>query len=140
MATSVFAVDSASRHRDHAMAEMNITPLVDVMLVLLIIFMVAAPLATRSIDLRLPQVSDKNQQTEKPPQLDLLVQADGSYLLDGVVMSQSGLRAALADAARGAPGSIVAIAASENADYQAFTTALAAARTSGIRNIQLVER
>ena len=53
MATSMFADDSRGTG-GRMITEMNITPLVDVMLVLLIIFMVAAPIATRSLDLTLP--------------------------------------------------------------------------------------
>ena len=134
MATSAFAGNSRS---GQAMAEINITPLVDVMLVLLIIFMVAAPMVTGSLDLRLPQPTPPRPEQIKPPRISLSVQADGSYVLDGVVLSERALQTALGDVARSAPNTIVAIAASENADYQAFTGALAAARHSGITNIAL---
>jgi biopolymer transport protein ExbD len=134
MATSVFAGDSRS---GQAMAEINITPLVDVMLVLLIIFMVAAPMVTRTLDLRLPQAPIPPVPVTKPPRINLSVQADGSYVLDGAVLGERALQAALSDVARGAPNTIVAIEANENADYQAFTGALAAARNSGITNIAL---
>lgn len=132
MATSLFADDSRS---GGTMAEMNITPLVDVMLVLLIIFMVAAPIATRSLDLRLPQAPTDDQ--PRPPRMLLHVQADGSYRFDGTVMTGRTLQAALASVAHGAPNTVVEIDASDRADYQAFTAALAAARNSGIRNIAL---
>src|SRR4249919_1052971 len=71
MATSMFAGDSGRGTQGRTMAEMNITPLVDVMLVLLIIFMVAAPMVTRSIDLRLPQTPPPGPQSIKPPHLSL---------------------------------------------------------------------
>jgi biopolymer transport protein ExbD len=135
MATSAFAGDS--RTSGHVMAQINITPLVDVMLVLLIIFMVAAPMVTRTLDLRLPQVPRIDKPVAKPPRLNLSVQGDGSYLLDGVLLSERALQSALADVARGAPATIVAITTSEDADYQAFTDALAAARNGGITNIAL---
>jgi biopolymer transport protein ExbD len=134
MATSVFAGDSREPHR--AMAEMNITPLVDVMLVLLIIFMVAAPMVTRSIDLRLPQV-DRQAQAEKPPHVSLRVEGEGSFVLDGVPLSERGLAAALGEAARVAPGTVLEVKVNEDADYQAFTTALATARRSGLTNIAM---
>ncbi|HEV8694468.1 MAG TPA: biopolymer transporter ExbD [Lysobacter sp.] len=134
MATSVFAGDSRS---GQSMAEINITPLVDVMLVLLIIFMVAAPLVTGTLDLRLPQAPQRDLPVTKPQHISLSVQADGSYVLDGVVLGERALQSALTNVARGAPNTIVSIAANENADYQAFTGALAAARNSGITNISL---
>jgi biopolymer transport protein ExbD len=134
MATSVFAGDSREPHR--AMAEMNITPLVDVMLVLLIIFMVAAPMVTRSLDLRLPQATPPTQE-EKPPHVELRVEGEGSFVLDGVLLSERGLAAALGDAARAAPGTVLEVRVDGDADYQAFTTALATARRSGLTNIAM---
>ena len=137
MATSIFAGDSDRGTGGQTMAEMNITPLVDVMLVLLIIFMVAAPIATRSIDLRLPQTPPPITEPIKPPHLRLSVQGDGQFVLDGAMMSERTLAAALRDAARVSPNAIVDVNVSENADYQAFTTALATTRRSGLANIAL---
>ena len=139
MATSMFAGDSGSGRgvQGQPMAEMNITPLVDVMLVLLVIFMIAVPMVTRSIDLKLPQVQPPDPQVSKPPHLSLRVLGDGQFALDGVALSEQALASALGDAARHAPNTIVDVAVSENADYQAFTTALATARRSGISNIAL---
>jgi biopolymer transport protein ExbD len=133
MATSAFADNGRS---DRAMAEINITPLVDVMLVLLVIFMIAAPLVTRSLDVRIPQGVPPDV-TVKPPRVALTVQADGSFLLDGVVLSARTLQPALVEIARAAPHTVVEIGASGDADYQGFTNALAAARNSGITNIAL---
>jgi len=135
MATSMFAGDTGRGTAGRAMAEMNITPLVDVMLVLLIIFMVAAPLATRSLDLRLPQPSPRPDPV--PPHLSLSVRGDGQFALDGVVLGEAALATALLAAARTAPNAIVDVSVSESADYQAFTTALAATRHSGLTNIAL---
>ncbi|GAB3345411.1 ExbD/TolR family protein [Lysobacter tyrosinilyticus] len=137
MATSMFAGDTGRGTAGRAMAEMNITPLVDVMLVLLIIFMVAAPLATRQLDLRLPQNTPPQPNAIKPPHLSLSVLGDGQFALDGAVLSEQALGAALSTAARREPNSIVDVTVSEAADYQAFTTALATTRHSGLSNIAL---
>ena len=136
MATSMFAGDSRGTG-DRVIAEMNITPLVDVMLVLLIIFMVAAPIATRSLDLTLPQRREPLPDTVKPPHLRLVVQGDGQFSLDGAALGEQALSAALRNAARATPNAIVDVTVSEDADYQAFTSALAAARRSGLTNIAL---
>ena len=134
MATSMFAGDTGGGRG--VMAEMNITPLVDVMLVLLVIFMIAAPMVTRSIDLTLPQVPN-TQPAPPPPHLSLRVLGDGQFTLDGVALSEPGLASAFGDAAHRAPDTIVDVAVHQDADYQAFTTALATARHNGIRNIAL---
>jgi len=134
MATSMFAGDSGSSRA--VMAEMNITPLVDVMLVLLVIFMIAAPIATGSIDLKLPQARP-DKPIAPPPHLSLRVLHDGRFTLEGAAISEAALASALTDAAHRAPGTILDVAVSENADYQAFTTALATARHSGISNIAM---
>lgn len=138
MATSMFAGDTGASRGMHgqAMAEMNITPLVDVLLVLLVIFMISAPMVTRSIDLRLPQPRP-DEAVVPPPHLSLRVSADGQFTLEGAALSEQGLAAALGDVARREPGMILDVAVSENADYQAFTTALATARRSGISNIAM---
>ena len=136
MATSMFAGDSRGTS-GRMITEMNITPLVDVMLVLLIIFMVAAPIATRSLDLTLPQKPTPQPETIKPPHLRLGVQGDGQFTLEGMALSEKALSAALRNAARATPNAIVDVTVSEKADYQAFTSALAAARRSGLTNIAL---
>ncbi|QSX79163.1 ExbD/TolR family protein [Agrilutibacter solisilvae] len=132
MATSVFATGQ----RSEAMSQMNITPLVDVMLVLLVIFMISAPVLTGTLDMRLPQTGPERA-TIPPPRVTVQVQADGMFLLDGQMMGKAALAEALGDIARGAPTTIVAVKASQEAEYQSFTDALSAARRSGITNIAL---
>ncbi len=66
-----------SKFHVEANAEINVTPFVDVMLVLLIIFMVAAPLATVSVEVKLPKAVSKPQ-TNPPKQVYISLQSDGS--------------------------------------------------------------
>ena len=71
-----------SRARAHApMSEINVTPFVDVMLVLLIIFMVAAPLLTSGVPLELPQATGKQLAAEKTEPLVVSVTRDGKVFL-----------------------------------------------------------
>lgn len=123
--------------RDSAVAEMNITPLVDVMLVLLVIFMVSAPLLTKTVDAALPQVAPPSRDTIKPLQMQLDVADDGSYRLDGRSLTQSEVWERLGEAAISDPHAVLRVHASSGADYQQVVTALAEARNRGIANLSV---
>ena len=123
--------------RDSAVAEMNITPLVDVMLVLLVIFMVSAPLLTKTVDATLPQPVPVDPDRIKPLQLQLDVGDDGSYRLDGRALAPSELWGQLGEAAISDPRAVLRVHASSGADYQQVVTALAEARNRGIANLSV---
>ena len=69
------------RSRKPPMSEINVTPFVDVMLVLLIIFMVTAPLLTSGVPLELPSSTGKQLQSTKEPPVTLSIKADGRVFL-----------------------------------------------------------
>lgn len=127
--------DSAVSSRGSALAEINITPLVDVMLVLLVIFMVTAPMLSRSIDLSLPQPSATV--SPKPLQLRLSIMTDGSYRLDDRPLGLADLRQRLEEASISDPRAVLSVETASDADYQPVVTALAAARNSGLANISI---
>jgi biopolymer transport protein ExbD len=130
MAGSAF---SASAYSDNVpVAEINVTPLVDVMLVLLIIFMVTAPALTGNLNLTLPS---PNPDAKAAPKVALMVQQDGSFDLDGQRLTATQLPAALEAVVRNDPNTVVEVGANADADYQGFTHALSAAKESGVRNI-----
>lgn len=135
MAVSAY-FDSPSRSDARAVAEINITPLVDVMLVLLVIFMVAAPVMSGTLDMRLPQPTPPDK-TAPPPRVQLSVQADGSYLLDGQAVAKAMLSDELTNLAKAAPRTVLQISANADADYQGFATAVSAAKDSGLTNLAL---
>ena len=122
--------------RDSAVSEMNITPLVDVMLVLLVIFMVSTPLASRPISASLPQ-SVERPITLRPLQLQLTVAADGSYRLDDRPLAPAQLWQRLDDALVSDPQATLRVVAESDADYQHVVTALAQAREIGITGISV---
>ena len=131
MAASTYA----PRLRDGSMADMNVTPLVDVMLVMLVIFMITAPALTRPLPLNLPQA---NHITPPPPpaQMHLRVDANG-FVLDGRAIGADALRTALVEAARVQPDAVLHVTAADDSEYQGFATALDAANASGLANIAL---
>ena len=125
----------AFANRDAALpvAAINITPLVDVLLVLLVIFMVTAPVVARSLDVQLPQSVDREQ---KPaPQLHLRVDAAGGYWLEDAAVDRNALQAALRAAVARDPGLQLVVRSDDDGDYQGFATALSAAREAGVRAI-----
>ncbi len=122
--------------RSSMVAEMNITPLVDVMLVLLVIFMVSAPLVTQPLKATLPQ-RIPNTEAPKPLQVQLEVMDDGSYHLDGRLVSRQQLGESLREAAISDERVVLTLRATSSADYQSLATALAEARGSGITHIGL---
>ena len=128
------AFASAASHRP-TMSDINVTPLVDVMLVLLIIFMVTAPLLDQRFPLALPR--DADRPVEPPPQLELVVEAGELYRLEGQALAPAALQAELARRQAEEPGLVLRVLVSPEADYQAATTALASADRAGISNIRL---
>ena len=135
MAASVF---SAPRQAPAAMAGINITPLVDVMLVLLIIFMVQAIPRTQDLALTLPGVVPPDtQRTPPPPRAVLSIAADGALSLEGIAVSMQDLRAELAAIRQRDPRTLLAVDASDQADYQRFAQTLATARNAGFEDLAI---
>jgi len=133
MTASVF---SRPHPQAAAMAGINITPLVDVMLVLLVIFMVTMPIRSESIDLTLPGITTPRA-VPPPEPVQLQVQADGSALLDGVRVELSALTAELRSQRAQAPKATLSLDGSGEAEYRSFAFALAAARNAGYRDIAI---
>ena len=122
--------------QNQQVATINITPLRDVLLVLLVIFMVATPLLDRPLPLPLPLNLAPGLGTPLPVrELRLQIDLAGDYTLNGQAVSGSDLGLALRDAHARTPELRLRIAAADDSDYQAFLRALALARQAGIHNI-----
>ena len=117
------------------LAEINITPLVDVMLVLLVIFMVTAPVLSRPIETMLPQAVPPVKPVEPPNDLVLRVDVSGTYTLDDRPVTLAELRTRLEDARITDPRTVLHVEASDGTDYQQVVSALAQAEASGVSNI-----
>ena len=127
--------------RQDVLASINITPLVDVMLVLLVIFMITAPALTRTIELDLPRPAPNPD----PPaaRIDLRIDASGGVYWNGAEQPLSALQALFEVERQRHPASrqpLLAIDASGDADYEAVTRVLAAARNAQMDRIGFVER
>jgi biopolymer transport protein ExbD len=135
MAVSAFAQGS----NDRDFAAINITPLVDVLLVLLIIFMVAAPAVTKAVDFTLPHPGPPSP--IKPQRIEIGIRADGSVTWNGAVQPVSGLRSLLEVEAQRDPAHppMLVIDASGDSDYGLITRVLADANAAQLKHISFVQ-
>lgn len=125
------------RRRSFVMNEINITPFVDVMLVLLIIFMVAAPLMTVSVPIDLPQASARAIQQDRPP-ITVSVKQNGEiYVGDNLVPSAELVERVRATAQNGAEERIF-VRGDAAANYQAIMDVLSQLKGGGFTKVALV--
>ncbi|HEY0213972.1 MAG TPA: TonB system transport protein ExbD [Paenirhodobacter sp.] len=117
--------------------EINVTPFIDVMLVLLIIFMVAAPLATVDMQVDLPGSTAKPAERPDKP-LYLTIQADHTLAVGEEKVPQEGLAAALETATGGDKETRVFLRADKTVDYGSLTDTLNALRAAGYLKVALV--
>jgi biopolymer transport protein ExbD len=122
---------------DDVMNEINMTPLVDVMLVLLIIFIITVPVMKHSVNIELPRASSAPQDA-KPETIRLSVDAQGQYFWNEQVVSEAQLAPRLRAAAARIPQPELHLRGDKDARYEWVAQALAAAQTSGLRKIGFI--
>ena len=127
----------SSRPSDAPMSEINVTPLVDVMLVLLVIFILTAPLMTSAIRLDLPQ-SEGGEPGVTPQAVVLVVNAQGQWFLNDQPMAENALREQLAQAARRNPLTELELRADASVPYGRVVEAMGLAQKAGLSRIGFV--
>jgi biopolymer transport protein TolR len=139
MAGSAGGGGRRGRRRANVMAEINVTPMVDVMLVLLIIFMVSAPLLTVGVPLDLPQTQAKSLEQDKTP-LQLSVDIKGKIFINDTEVSMSDLvpkLKAITDA-RGGMDERIFMRADKKADYGTVAKVMGQLSGAGFKRLALV--
>jgi biopolymer transport protein ExbD len=119
------------------MADINVTPMVDVMLVLLVIFILAAPLFTQSIKLDLPSAPATPTQAE-PKTVTVSVDADGNIFWDKTPVSQNELNQRLVIAGKQQPQPQLQLRADKNTRYQTIAVIMGAAQANGVSKLGFV--
>jgi biopolymer transport protein ExbD len=119
------------------MNDINVTPLVDVMLVLLIVFIVTAPLFTHSIKIDLPRARTEVDQ-EKPDTVTLAIDGAGAYFWNGQPLDRAALSARLADAAERRPQPELHIRADRETRYQVLADVMAEAQRLKLQRVGFV--
>jgi biopolymer transport protein TolR len=135
-------LNASSRRRGRtkrraAMAEINVTPLVDVMLVLLIIFMVTAPLLTSGVPIQLPD-SRANPVDQEPDQVTISLDREGEVCMTEDRVPEGGLADRLAALHHGGKPPLVTLRADRGIDYGRVMAVMGELNHAGFNSISLV--
>ncbi|MCG6118402.1 MAG: biopolymer transporter ExbD [Aquimonas sp.] len=124
-----------------AMSDINVTPLVDVLLVLLIIFLVTAPALSYEIQIDLPQPSREQplNPVDPPQPIRLRIDADGTLFWDNSPMPRAALLPSLRVESSRDPQPTLEIEASQEVQYHVLTDVLATAKNADMTKIGFVE-
>ncbi|HXE23111.1 MAG TPA: biopolymer transporter ExbD [Rhodoferax sp.] len=122
---------------DEVMNEINVTPMVDVMLVLLIIFIITVPVLKNSVNIDLPRASSQPLEA-KPETIQLSVDAQGNYFWNATRTSDKDLAVLLKTTALKNPQPELHILGDKSVRYERVAQALAAAQQAGIKKIGFV--
>ena len=119
-------------------SDINVTPLVDVMLVLLIIMMIIAPLLQKGVDVRLPIATNSASKPETQDQTVLGIKADKTVWINGVEVRKEEMRTRLETILETKKEKLILIKADEDAPYSAIMDAMDQLRASGIEDVGLI--
>ncbi len=128
---------SFNSQQNHAKAEINVVPLVDVMLVLLVIFIITAPLLTHSVKIDLPKASS-NPNITKPEHIEFAIREDGNLYWNGVLILQKSLTTRFATEAKKEPQPELHIRADRLVAYEKVAHVMSEASKTGLVRIGFV--
>jgi biopolymer transport protein ExbD len=118
-------------------AEINVVPLVDVMLVLLVIFIITAPLLTHSVKVDLPKASS-NPNITKPNHIELGIKEDGSLYLNGEPVAKASIAERFTTEAKRSPQPEIHIKADRLTHYENVAVVMSEAANAGLVKIGFV--
>ena len=125
--------------RGTPLAEINMVPLIDVMLVLLVIFIVTAPMLTHAVKLDLARASSAPSITP-PDAISIAIHADGEATWNGERIDRDALAQRMATAAKGEPQPEIHLSAERKTEYQHVAEVMSAAARAGLGRIAFVTR
>lgn len=133
------AFGGKSDDRDDVASDINVTPMVDVMLVLLVIFILTVPVLTHSVGVELPKTQAVRTPTETKA-VSLTVAQDGMVYWDGNAIGEAALEEALAKAAQAEPQPEIRLYGDRKTDYEHVVRVMAAAQRAGIAKLAFVTK
>src|SRR6185436_16792070 len=119
-------------------SDINVTPLVDVCLVLLIIFMVVTPMLQKGVPVNLPVTEDPDKTPDTDKQLQISVKADGSIYVGPQVIRKEQLKSTLEDIHTRTPDREIAVKGDRMVKYGPVLDALKACRDVGFNDVGLI--
>ncbi|MFP5246793.1 MAG: ExbD/TolR family protein [Thermoanaerobaculia bacterium] len=122
------------------MAEINVTPLVDVMLVLLIIFMVTAPMLTQGLDVALPQAEGKSFELASNNPSKVTVTSTGAVYLDGTAVGSQDLELTLGPMLRARRVKRALLEADQGVPYGKVVAVLDVMNRAGVQQLGMITR
>lgn len=125
---------NGSNRHSQPMAEINTTPMVDVMLVLLVIFIITAPLLTHAIKIDLPQAGSQTE-PEKPDVVTLALNGRGELFWNDAPIAEPDLPGRLAQAAEKKPQPELHLRADKATRYEKLAIVMAAVQAAGIEKL-----
>ena len=129
---------SAGGNDGGVMAEINVTPLVDVMLVLLIIFMITTPMMSHKVKVDLPVKTVTAAEDEKATPMTLAIDDAGQMYLDDALIDQRGLEDRLRREALRTPQPMIELRADKTTQYKQIAEAMATVKNAGIRKLGFI--
>lgn len=126
------AMSTAGGDNSGPMSEINVTPMADVMLVLLIVFMITTPLMHHKVAVELPDAVLLEQADASRASMDLALLADGSIFLNDELVSEGELKAKLMVAAQNSPQPEIQIRADKTLEYRQIWDVMSVAKGAGI--------
>ena len=119
-------------------SDINVTPLVDVMLVLLIIMMIVAPLLQQGVSVKLPKATNTSEKPDTQEQTVLAIDSNRRLYLNAVPVLKDDLQRRVTDILESKKDRIVIIKADEDVEYSAVMDAMDALRAAGIEDMGLI--
>lgn len=119
-------------------SDINVTPLVDVMLVLLIIVMLIAPMLQKGVDVKMPMAANTTDKPETQGQTVVAIMADSRVFFNTVPIRNEDLTSKVAELLSAKKDSIIIIKADQDAEYRAVMATMDALRAAGVEDMGLI--
>jgi biopolymer transport protein ExbD len=123
-----------------AISAINVTPMADIMIVLLIIFMVITPMLQKGVDVKLPVAGNTKERKDEPKSITVAVKRDNTTFLNGIKLDQKDLIAPLKEKLEDMPegGKMIYLKADQELAYSEVMKVMDLARDAGVEEIALI--